>query len=41
MFSKTVSLKTSREFAGAGADPTFAMLISENEWKQYCDAFAA
>jgi hypothetical protein len=41
MFSKTVTLQTSREFAGAGADPTFAMLISENEWKQYCDAFAA
>jgi len=41
MFSKTVTLKTSREFAGAGADPTFAMLISEGEWQQYCDAFAA
>ncbi|MBS1758566.1 MAG: hypothetical protein JST23_00480 [Bacteroidetes bacterium] len=41
MFSKTVSLETSREFAGAGADPTFAMLISEDEWKQYCDTFAA
>lgn len=41
MFSKTVTLKTSREFAGAGADPTFAMLISEGEWQQYCDSFAA
>jgi hypothetical protein len=41
MFSKTVTLQMSREFAGAGADPTFAMLISENEWLQYCDAFAA
>lgn len=41
MFSKTVSVKTQREFAGAGADPTFSMLISDNEWEQYCDSFAA
>jgi len=40
-FSKTVKLKVQREFAGAGADPTFGMLISENEWLQYCDTFAA
>lgn len=41
MFSKTVSLETSREFAGAGADPNFAMLISNDEWKKYCESFAA
>lgn len=41
MFSKTVSMKVQREFAGAGADPTFAMLISPSEWEIYCDAFAA
>ena len=40
-FSKTVKLKVQREFAGAGADPTFGMLISENDWLQYCDTFAA
>lgn len=41
MFSKTVSLKTSRQFAGAGADPTFTMMISEGDWAAYCDSFAA
>ncbi len=41
MFSKTVKLKTSRQFAGAGADPTFTMMISEGEWADYCDSFAA
>jgi hypothetical protein len=41
MFSKTVSLRVQRQFAGAGADPTFGMLISDNEWAAYCDAFAA
>lgn len=41
MFSKTVTLKTQRQFAGAGADPTFTMMISEGEWEQYCNSFAA
>ena len=41
MFSKTVTLETSREFAGAGADPTFAMMISNKDWEEYCSAFAA
>lgn len=41
MFSKTVTLTTSREFAGAGADPTFGMMMSENDWVTYCDTFAA
>ena len=41
LFSKTVTLHVQREFAGAGADPTFAMLISDDEWQQYCEAFAA
>jgi len=40
-FSKTVKLETSREFAGAGADPTFTMLVSEKDWLEYCDTFAA
>jgi hypothetical protein len=41
MFSKTVSMKVQREFAGAGDDPTFQMLISEGEWSKYCESFAA
>jgi hypothetical protein len=41
MFSKTVSMKVQREFAGAGADPTFQMLISEDQWNKYCESFAA
>ena len=41
MFSKTVSVRTQREFAGAGADPTFTMMISDKDWEQYCDSFAA
>ncbi len=41
MFSKTVKLTTTKEFAGAGADPTFGMMISEENWLQYADSFAA
>jgi hypothetical protein len=41
MFSKTVKLKMTKEFAGAGADPTFGMMISDKEWETYCGAFAA
>lgn len=40
MFSKTVKLKTTKEFAGAGADPTFGMMISKKEWEDYCGSFA-
>lgn len=40
-FSKTVTLKVRREFKGSGADPTFAMMISESQWLEYCGAFAA
>lgn len=41
MFSKTVTLTTTKEFAGAGADPTFGMMISNDEWWKYCESFAA
>lgn len=41
LFSKTVTLQVSREFAGAGADPTFAMLVNSDDWQEYCEAFAA
>ncbi len=40
-FSKTVTLTTRREFKGSGADPTFRMTTSEQEWLDYCAAFAA
>lgn len=40
-FSKTVSLTTRREFAGSGADPTFGMMVSKDDWNTYWDAFAA
>lgn len=39
-FSKTVSIKTRKEFAGSAADPTFAMLVEEPDWHEYCEAFA-
>lgn len=38
-FSKTVALTTRREFAGAGADPTFGMMVSKDDWNTYWDAF--
>lgn len=41
MLSKVFKIKVQREFAGAGADPTFGMLISPNDWEEYCAAFAA
>ena len=41
MFSKTVTLTTTKEFAGAGADPTFGMMISNDDWWKYCESFAA
>jgi hypothetical protein len=40
-FSKTVSIHTSREFAGAGNDPNFQMMTSQQDWLAYCGAFAA
>ena len=40
-FSKTVSVQTSRTFAGSGSDPNFQLSYSPSEWDTYCDAFAA
>ena len=40
-FSKTVAITTRREFAGSGADPTFGMMVSKDDWNIYWDAFAA
>ena len=40
-FSASVTLHTSRTFKGSGSDPNFQMAIKENEWLEYCAAFAA
>ena len=40
-FSKTVTLHTQRTFAGSGSDPNFQTAITQNDWKEYCEAFAA
>ncbi|MGK7379759.1 hypothetical protein ACSFXN_18235 [Planococcus sp. 1R117A] len=46
-FSKSVTLKVERRFAGAAGDPTFADLMGPDtegeypeEWDKYCSAFA-
>ncbi len=38
-FSKTVSVSIEREFAGS--DPSFATMVSQSDWSEYCGAFAA
>ena len=40
-FSKTVSVHTSRTFAGSGSDPNFKLTYSPAEWALFCNAFAA
>ncbi len=40
-FSKTVSITTRKEFKGADADPTFEMIMSQDNWLSYCNSFAA
>lgn len=40
-FSKTVSVHTSRTFAGSGNDPNFRMGYSKDQWQYYCESFAA
>lgn len=40
-FSKTVSLSVRRELAGADADPKFIDMIDQDDWQQYCLAFAS
>ncbi|MBP9104766.1 MAG: hypothetical protein KBF82_12930, partial [Chitinophagaceae bacterium] len=40
-FSASVTLHTQRTFKGSGKDPNFQMAIKENEWLEYCAAFAA
>ncbi|EMA7399384.1 hypothetical protein J0801_27680 [Bacillus cereus] len=46
-FSKSVTLKIERRFAGAAGDPTFAQMMGPEqegeyptEWEKYCHAFA-
>lgn len=40
-FSASVTLHTQRTFKGSGKDPNFQMAIKENEWLEYCAAYAA
>ena len=39
-FSKTVSVSVRRELKGADADPKFIEMIDEDDWQEYCLAFA-
>jgi hypothetical protein len=39
-FSKSVSVTARRTLKGADADPTFAEMIEEPDWIEYCEAFA-
>ena len=39
-FSKSVSVTAKRTLKGADADPTFAQMIEEPDWMEYCEAFA-
>jgi len=40
-FSKTVTIKAQRTFAGSGNDPNCQMAITQDDWLDYCSAFAA
>jgi hypothetical protein len=40
-FSKTVTVRTSKTFAGSGKDPNFQQTYFPNHWAAYCEAFAA
>ena len=40
-FSKTVSVSVRRELKGADADPKFGEMIEEDDWQNYCLAFAS
>ena len=40
-FSKTVTIRAQRSFAGSGDDPNFQMAITQDDWLEYCSAFAA
>uniref|UniRef100_UPI0032179362 hypothetical protein n=1 Tax=uncultured Draconibacterium sp. TaxID=1573823 RepID=UPI0032179362 len=39
-FSKTVSVSVRRELKGADADPKFVEMIDQDDWQEYCLAFA-
>jgi len=38
-FSKTVTVRTSRTFAGSGKDPNFTQTYNRDQWIEYCEAF--
>ena len=40
LFSGSVKVKVEKTFIGSDADPSFAQLVDEKAWAQYCGAFA-
>lgn len=40
-FSKTVKVTVRRELKGADADPKFIEMIDQDDWQEYCSAFAS
>ncbi len=40
-FSKTISVSVRRELKGADADPKFIEMIDQDDWQEYCIAFAS
>ncbi len=40
-FSKTVKVTVRRELKGADADPKFGEMIEQDDWQEYCAAFAS
>ncbi len=40
-FSKTVSVTVRKEIMGADADPKFVDMVMEDDWNEYCLAFAS
>jgi len=40
-FSKTVTVNVRRELKGADADPKFIEMVDDEDWLEYCSAFAS
>ena len=40
-FSKTVTVSVRRELHGADADPKFIEMVDQDDWLEYCSAFAS
>jgi hypothetical protein len=40
-FSRSVTIRVERRFAGSAEDPKFTDCMSEQDWLEYAEAFAA